>query len=330
MMCNTAIVLGKELSNYTFGEKHPFNSHRLDAFGSKITRSQDTGANNLKVISPVMADEGVLSYFHDKDYINFVKKSSMEGIGYLDSGDTPSFKGVFDASMYVVGSTLLALDTVINNTDGIIHAFNPIGGLHHARRNAAGGFCVFNDIGVAIMYARKRYDLRKILYVDIDAHHGDGVYYEFEQDPDLFIADIHEDGSYLYPGTGFESEVGSGAGAGTKLNLSLPPVATDSDFISAFMKIENIIESMSFELIILQCGADGLSGDPLTHLKYTYRSHEYAARFLHNFAHENSRCRIIGLGGGGYDTQNVAIAWTRVVEVFASDFQPEKNKSRNF
>jgi acetoin utilization protein AcuC len=330
MMCNTAIVLGKELSNYTFGEKHPFNSHRLDAFRSKITRSQDIGANNLKVISPVMADECVLSYFHDKDYINFVKKSSIEGIGYLDSGDTPSFKGVFDASMYVVGSTLLALDTVINNTDGIIHAFNPIGGLHHARRNAAGGFCVFNDIGVAIMYARKRYDLRKILYVDIDAHHGDGVYYEFEQDPDLFIADIHEDGSYLYPGTGFESEVGSGAGAGTKLNLSLPPGATDSDFISAFMKIENIIESMSFELIILQCGADGLSGDPLTHLKYTYRSHEYAARFLHNFAHENSRCRIIGLGGGGYDTQNVAIAWTRVVEVFASDFQPEKNKSRNF
>ena len=326
-MCNTAIVLGKELSNYTFGENHPFNSHRLDTFGSKITRSQDIGANNLKVISPVMADEGVLSYFHDKDYINFVKKSSIEGIGYLDSGDTPSFKGVFDASMYVVGSTLLALDTVINNTDGIIHAFNPIGGLHHARRNAAGGFCVFNDIGVAIMYARKRYDLRKILYIDIDAHHGDGVYYEFEQDPDLFIADIHEDGSYLYPGTGFESEVGSGAGAGTKLNLSLPPGATDSDFISAFVKIENFIESMSFDLIILQCGADGLSGDPLTHLKYTYRSHEYAARFLHNFAHENSRCRIIGLGGGGYNTQNVAIAWTKVVEAFASDPQPQKKSS---
>ena len=323
-MCNTAVVLGKELSNYTFGEKHPFNSRRLDAFWSKITQSSDTSSDNLKVISPAITDERTVSYFHDKDYINFVKKSSIDGIGYLDSGDTPSFKGVFDASLYVVGSTLLALDTVINNTDGIIHAFNPIGGLHHARRNAAGGFCVFNDIGVAIMYARKKYDLRKILYIDIDAHHGDGVYYEFEQDPDLFIADIHEDGSYLYPGTGFESENGSGAGKGTKLNLSLPPGATDNDFISAFMKIENFINSMNFELIIMQCGADGLSGDPLTHLKYTEKSHEYAARFMHNFAHERSHCRIIGLGGGGYNTQNLAMAWNRVVKAFVSDHPGSK------
>jgi len=104
-MCNTAVVLGKELSNYAFGEKHPFNSRRLDAFWSKITQSPDISTDNLKVISPAITDERIISYFHDKDYINFVKKSSIDGIGYLDSGDTPSFKGVFDASMYVVGST---------------------------------------------------------------------------------------------------------------------------------------------------------------------------------------------------------------------------------
>jgi acetoin utilization protein AcuC len=323
-MCDTAVIIGKELSNYSFGEKHPLNSGRLDAFWSKIGQSESIDSGNLKLLSPALADESTVASFHGKNYINFVKESSITGSGYLDSGDTPSFKGVFEASLYVIGSTLLALDTVINKTNGNVHAFNPIGGLHHARRNAAGGFCVFNDIGIAIMYARKKYNLKKILYVDIDAHHGDGVYYEFEQDPDVILADIHEDGSFLYPGTGFESENGLGPGKGTKLNLSLRPGATDRDFLSAFMKIENFIDSMKFELIIFQCGADGLSGDPLTHLRYSEKSHEYAAKVLHRIAHERSYGRIIGLGGGGYNTQNLANAWYRVVEVFASSHSINK------
>ena len=323
-MCDTAVIIGKELSNYSFGEKHPLNSGRLDAFWSKIGQSESIDSGNLKLLSPALADERTVASFHDKNYINFVKESSITGSGYLDSGDTPSFKGVFEASLYVIGSTLLALDTVINKTNGNVHAFNPIGGLHHARRNAAGGFCVFNDIGIAIMYARKKYNLKKILYVDIDAHHGDGVYYEFEQDPDVILADIHEDGSFLYPGTGFESEDGLGLGKGTKLNLALHPGATDRDFLSAFMKIENFIDSMKFELIIFQCGADGLSGDPLTHLRYTEKSHKYAAQVLHRIAHERSYGRIIGLGGGGYNTQNLANAWNQIVEVFASSHSINK------
>jgi acetoin utilization protein AcuC len=318
-MCNTAIIMGKELSSYSFGEKHPLNAGRLDAFWSKVSQSEIIDSGKLKLLCPALADETTITVFHDKDYISFVKDSSITGRGYLDSGDTPSFKGVFEASLYVVGSTLLAIDTVINQTNGIVHAFNPIGGLHHARRNSAGGFCVFNDIGIAIIYARKKYNLKKILYVDIDAHHGDGVYYEFERDPDLIIADIHEDGSFLYPGTGFESENGLGTGKGSKLNLPLQPGATDRDFISAFMKIENFINSMNFELIIFQCGADGLSGDPLTHLKYTEKSHEYAAKVLHTIAHNKCRGRIIGLGGGGYNKQNLAVAWKKVAEAFVTD-----------
>lgn len=318
-MCKSAVIVGNELSAYSFGEKHPLNSKRLEAFWSTLNHSESMQTGNLKLLPPTLADENTVASFHEKKYIDFVKESSMTGLGYLDTGDTPSFKGVYDASRYVVGSTILALDTVVNRPNGIVHAFNPIGGLHHARRNSAGGFCVFNDIGIAILYARRKYDLKKILYVDIDAHHGDGVFYEFEDDPDLIIADIHEDGSFLYPGTGFESETGSGAAKGTKLNLPLPPGATDRDFISAFTKIEDFIESMKFELIIFQCGADGLSGDPLTHLKYSDKSHEYAAQILHRIAHEKSGGRIIGLGGGGYDTKNLATAWNKVVEVFASE-----------
>ncbi|HJR83986.1 MAG TPA: acetoin utilization protein AcuC [Nitrososphaeraceae archaeon] len=318
-MCNSAVIVGKELSAYSFGEKHPLNSKRLDAFWSRLVNLESMQTGRLKLLPPTLSDEGTVASFHEKKYIDFVKESSITGSGYLDSGDTPSFKGVFDASLYVTGSTILGLETVINKTNGIDHAFNPIGGLHHARRNAAGGFCVFNDIGIAIMHARKNLNLKRILYVDIDAHHGDGVFYEFEDDPDLFIADIHEDGSFLYPGTGFESETGLGEARGTKLNLPLQPGATDSDFLSAFTKIETFVEALDFELIIFQCGADGLSGDPLTHLKYSEKSHEYAAKVLHRIAHDKTGGRIIGLGGGGYNTENLAKAWNKVVEVFASD-----------
>jgi acetoin utilization protein AcuC len=318
-MCNSAVIVGKELSAYSFGEKHPLNSKRLDAFWSRLVNLESMQTGRLKLLPPTLSDEGTVASFHEKKYIDFVKESSITGSGYLDSGDTPSFKGVFDASLYVTGSTILGLETVINKTNGIDHAFNPIGGLHHARRNAAGGFCVFNDIGIAIMHARKNLNLKRILYVDIDAHHGDGVFYEFEDDPDLFIADIHEDGSFLYPGTGFESETGLGEARGTKLNLPLQPGATDSDFLSAFTKIETFVEPLDFELIIFQCGADGLSGDPLTHLKYSEKSHEYSAKVLHRIAHDKTGGRIIGLGGGGYNTENLAMAWNKVVEVFASD-----------
>jgi acetoin utilization protein AcuC len=318
-MCSSAVIVGKELSTYSFGEKHPLNSKRLEAFWSTLVNLESMHTGKLKLLPPSLSDEDIVASFHGKNYIDFVKESSITGLGYLDSGDTPSFKGVFDASLYVVGSTILALETVINKTNGIVHAFNPIGGLHHARRNSAGGFCVFNDIGIAIMHARKNFNLKRILYVDIDAHHGDGVFYEFEDDPNLFIADIHEDGSFLYPGTGFESEVGLGEGRGTKLNLPLQPGATDNDFLSAFTKIEKFIESMKFELIIFQCGADGLSGDPLTHLKYSEKSHEYAANVLHRIAHDKTGGRIVGLGGGGYNTENLARAWSKVVQVFASD-----------
>jgi len=277
-------------------------------------------SSNVKLIPPFIADESIISSFQTNEYVEFVKKCSKNGQGYLDQGDTPSFKGVFEASSYVVGSTLLALEMVVNKIDGIVHAFNPIGGLHHARRNSAAGFCVFNDIGIAILQARNKYNIKKILYIDIDAHHGDGVYYEFDDDPDVYIADIHEDGSSLYPGTGLESENGSGRGKGTKLNLSLSSGATDHDFIAAFTKVEDFISSLECELIIFQCGADGLKGDPLTHLQYTHKAHKYAAEVLHEYAHKMCNGRIIGLGGGGYNRENIANAWTEVVKTFITNY----------
>ncbi len=275
-MCQTAVFYGEGLAKYGFGGAHPFGTDRLDAFWNKL---QSESIGNIVVEDPVMAGYKAAVLFHDAEYVELVKVASKHGGVLLDKGDTPAFKGAFEASLYVVGSTLAALDMVVTGRDRekrkVDHAFNPIGGLHHARRDSAGGFCIFNDIGIAILAAREKYRIKRIAYIDIDAHHGDGVFYEFEDDPLLFFADIHEDGRYLYPGTGSSSEIGKGEAVSTKLNIPLEPDAGDVEFIEGFGKIEHFIESVKPELIILQCGADGLAGDPITHLRYTSKAHMF-------------------------------------------------------
>jgi acetoin utilization protein AcuC len=316
-MCLTAILFGDQLSKYGFGRLHPWNNERIYDFWSKFQQMDLDKSPSILIQEPELALEESILSFHDKDYVNLVKMAGKTGNGYLDKGDTPSFRGIFDASSYVVGSTLKAFDIVIRKKNGIEHAFNPIGGLHHSRRTTAAGFCVFNDIGIAILEARRKYGIKKIAYIDIDAHHGDGVYYEFENDPHLFIADIHEDGKFLYPGTGSEWETGKGNAIGTKLNISLYPNSTDQDFITSFKRVEDFVDNKAKpELIILQCGADSLKQDPLTHLNLTHNSHEYAARKLHSLAHKHSNGRIVALGGGGYNKINIGDAWSAVVKAF--------------
>lgn len=316
-MRTVAVMYGEALAAYGFGNSHPLGRDRLGAFWSKFESQNLHKMNDIIIEQPVMAEEQVLLEFHSKNYVDFVKDASVIGEGYLDYGDTPAYKGVFEDSSFVVGSTLRALDMVMKKR--VDHAFNPIGGLHHARRQTAGGFCVFNDIGVAIMAARKSYNVRRIAYVDIDAHHGDGVFYEFLTDPVLFIADIHEDGHYLYPGTGFRDETGEGEAKGTKLNIPLKPYATDDHFIAAFKEVEQFIDAARPELIILQCGADGLKGDPITHLQYSPAAHRHAASILHKLAHTHCGGRMIALGGGGYNRQNIGDAWVEVVKAMAEE-----------
>ena len=190
----------------------------------------------------------------------------------------PAYRGVYEAAAHVVGSTL---DAVARVLDGRARrAFVPIAGLHHARRHTAGGFCVFNDCGVAIEILRLRHGIERIAYVDIDAHHGDGVFYEFEDDPELFVADIHEDGRFLYPGTGWRNETGLAAAEGTKLNLPLQPRSGDEQFYESWLEVEALLESARPEFVILQCGADGLAADPITHLGFSKAVHGHAARRL--------------------------------------------------
>jgi acetoin utilization protein AcuC len=312
------VYRGDEIARYGFGDPHPFGTDRHDVFHAELAAEELGDA--IVYARPRSATVDELLLFHTADYIDLVSVKSHEGRGYLDEGDTPAIPGIFEAASSVVGSTLAAVDAVMQGEAR--RAFVPIAGLHHAARDRAAGFCVFNDCGVAAGYLREFYGLGRIAYVDIDAHHGDGVFYGFEDDPDLIFADIHEDGRYLYPGTGAESETGSGRARGTKLNIALAPGADDREFARAWDRVERYLEAAKPEFILFQCGADSLEGDPITHLGLSEQAHADAAAALCRLADRHCAGRIVGTGGGGYNRRNLARAWTRVVRSFVEVGEP--------
>ena len=308
------VYKGDALANYGFGDEHPFGVDRHDAFQTELANAQLGTA--IQYADPRRASVDELALFHTLEYIDRVSKMSQEGRGFLDDGDTPAYPGIFDTASDVVGATLAAVDAIMAGESN--RAFVPIAGLHHAGRGHAAGFCVFNDCGIAVEHLRQNHGVKRVAYVDIDAHHGDGVFYGFEDDPDLTIADIHEDGRFLYPGTGFAEETGKGKAKGTKLNIPMPPGAGDSEFDVAWARVVSHIDDAAPEFIIFQCGADSLAGDPITHLRYTEAAHARAATDLCELADRHCSGRIVATGGGGYNLRNLARAWTRVVESFAS------------
>jgi acetoin utilization protein AcuC len=308
------LMFAPELADYGFPNGHPFGTDRLGAFMNEMQRSACFA--DLNVLPPRLATRAEIEYFHDAEYVDRVIELSARGGGLLDAGDTPAFPGVYEAAARVVGGTLAALSAIVTGPSR--HAFIPIGGLHHAARDTAAGFCVFNDCAIAIEAARRAHGLRRIAYVDIDAHHGDGVFYGFEQDPDVPFADLHEDGRFLYPGTGSRSETGRGAALGTKLNIPMQPGADDAAFVAAWEEVDRYVDDARPELILLQCGADSIAGDPITHLRYSPEAHAHAARRLRAHADRYSEGRLLAMGGGGYNRSNLARAWTRVVEELAS------------
>ena len=312
MSDSVLVYKGKEIASYGFGDPHPFGFDRHDVFQQELVAA---GLDQqVQFGMPRRASVDELLLFHTADYIDLVSRKSSEGRGYLDDGDTPAVPGIFDAASDVVGTTLAAVDAIMSGDAR--RAFVPIAGLHHAARDRAAGFCVFNDCGVAVEYLRKKYGVKRVAYVDIDAHHGDGMFYGFIDDPDQIFADIHEDGRYLYPGTGAAEETGKGRARGTKLNIPVAPGADDADFAREWVRVEEYLQQAQPEFILMQGGADSLEGDPITHLNYTEEAHAKAATALCRLADKFCDGRIIGTGGGGYNRRNLARAWTRIVQSF--------------
>lgn len=304
----TQVYAGEALSRYGFPGGHPFSTHRFGAFYAEFVRREL--AKRVQVMAPAEGDREILRSFHTEAYIALVERSSRAGHGLLDRGDTPAFPGCFEAALTVCATALAATEAIMaGNTNA---AFVPIAGLHHARRNTAGGFCIFNDAGIVIEKLQKKHGLSRIAYVDIDAHHGDGVYYEFEENPHIIFADMHQ--QYIYPGTGDRDETGTGEAVGTKLNIPMRASSDDHDFARAWADVLSHLSAAKPEFIILQCGADSIAGDPLTGMEYSPASFLRAGRDLAAIAQKYADGRLLALGGGGYNLGNIGQGWNNVIE----------------
>ena len=303
------LYVDDELAAYGFPDGHPLGIDRQGAFLHEAVERSLIARTTRRASREALREE--LVRFHRNEYVEQVFTAEEQGVRLLDDGDTPVFPGVYRASAHVVGA---ALDGLAQVMDGqCLRSLQPIGGLHHAARGHAAGFCVFNDLGVVIETLRRVYNIRRVGYLDIDVHHGDGVFYAFEDDPDLIFADIHQDGSTLFPGTGRTDETGKGRAHGTKLNIELPPFSGDAEFMEVWPRVEAHFEAFQPEFFVFQCGADGLKGDPLAQLEYTPAVHVHAAQRMVMLADEFAKGRIMAFGGGGYDRANLAQAWNAVL-----------------
>ena len=312
MKDEVALYMDRQLAGYGFPDGHPWGPDRQDAFEREARRQKLTEAAALLPSRLATADE--IARFHGQSHVDRVHQLSAQGYGAIDYGDTPAFPGVYEATAHVVGAALDGLQRVM--AGDVLRTFQPIGGLHHAARDRAAGFCVFNDCGVVIDTLRSQYGVQRVAYVDIDVHHGDGLYYPYESDPDLIYADIHEDGRFLYPGTGAANESGKGGGEGLKLNIPMQPGSGDREFRVEWERVEAHLRHHKPEFIVFQAGADSIAGDPLAHLQYTPAAHAYAAERLCVLANELCGGRIMGFGGGGYNRDNLALGWCGVLNAF--------------
>lgn len=329
MNCKSAFVFSDAVLGYHFHADHPFNQKRV--LLSKELLEMSDRLTFSDVIEPRIASEDELALFHDKSYIEAVKRagngtlSEDHGLQFgLGTEDTPIFANMHEASSYLVGGTLTAVDAVLEGTYN--HALNLGGGLHHGFKRKASGFCIYNDGAVAIKYIREKYDL-KVLYVDTDAHHGDGVQSAFYDDPNVCTLSIHETGRYLFPGTGHVNERGIKAGHGYSFNLPIDAFTEDDSFLEVYEKsIREIAAFFKPDVIVTQNGADAHCYDPLTHLCSTMKTFERIPMLAHQLAHEYCGGKWIALGGGGYDIWRVVPrAWAQVWNVMKTG-KPAKGK----
>lgn len=308
----TCVTIGEEIARYGFPGGHPFGPHRMGAFWDEAkNQGLDT---QVSIQAPVSASREELELFHTADYVSLVEACSRAGAGLLDYGDTPAFPGVFEAASHVVGSALDSMEKILAGT--CRRAFVPIAGLHHARPERAGGFCTFNDAGIVVHALRKKHGIQRVAYVDIDAHHGDGVFYAFESDPELIFADLHQDGRSIYPGTGASEETGKEAAKGRKLNIPMPPGAGDAHFAQVWPQVVALLQKYEPEFFILQAGTDSIAGDPLAQLRLSATTHFLVTTRLVQLAEKIGHGRVLALGGGGYNAQNIGKGWCEVVRAF--------------
>ncbi|HEX8832416.1 MAG TPA: acetoin utilization protein AcuC, partial [Longimicrobium sp.] len=281
----TALIWDPAVTGYFFRPDHPFNPKRLELAVSLIEALELAGGPDTPIVAPRPATDRELLRVHSAEYIDAVKRFSREGADTTDAwkfglgtDDTPVFPGMHEITSLVCGGSIRAAELVMSGE--VTRAFNICGGLHHAHRGRGSGFCVYSDLAAAIAWIREAHGSR-VLYIDYDAHHGDGVQGIFYDDPEVLTLSIHESGRYLFPGTGFVDELGDGEGYGYSLNLPLEAFTEDASWIGIHERlIPEVAEAFQPDVIVLQNGCDGHVLDPLTHLRATTRLYEETVRIV--------------------------------------------------
>ncbi len=322
MACPLTVTWDERLTEYDFGPGHPLAPVRVELTMALAAELGVLAEPTVSMLDPAPAERDELKLVHDPAYIDAVRQAGRDGLGNLTYGlgtpDNPVFPGMHEASALVVGATLAAARAVWRGEAR--HAVNIAGGLHHAMRRWASGFCVYNDPAIAIS-ALLDAGARRIAYVDLDVHHGDGVQAAFYDDPRVLTISLHEHPATLFPGTGLASETGRGDGRGYAVNMPLPAFTGDAGWLRAFdAVVPPLLRAFRPEVLVSQHGCDSHRLDPLAHLELSIDAQRRAALMVHDLAHEVADGRWLLTGGGGYElVQVVPRSWSHLLAVAAGN-----------
>ena len=320
----SSVVFSPDLTDYDFGPSHPMSPVRIDLtmrLADELGVLASGGGTMLTLPAP-MADLDLLATVHDEAYIEAVMRAGRTGEPDLAHGlgteDDPVFAQIHTASAHIVGASVEACRQVWEGE--VLHAANVMGGLHHAMRDKASGFCVYNDVAAGIQWLLD-HGASRVAYVDVDVHHGDGVQAAFWDDPRVLTISLHETGQFLFPGTGFATELGGPDAQGTAVNLALPPGTADGGWLRAFHAIvPELVRSFAPDVLVTQQGCDSHTEDPLAHLMLSVDGQRAAYLALHELAHEVTGGKWVAFGGGGYAVVDVVPrAWTHLLAIVAGN-----------
>ena len=323
-MGRAAFIYDDVLSRHELRSDHPMRPVRLRYTYELLQEYSAFDHPDAVLHDPRMATDQELLWLHTTEYVAAVKALGSDAtdnidaarFGFSTQGDNPVYPNMFEAAALSTGASLVAAEMVSNKT--VDAAFNISGGLHHAGANQASGFCVFNDPALAVHYFLSQG--HRVAYVDIDAHHGDGVQEAFYNDERVLTISIHEAGQWLFPGTGSVAEIGEGSGRGFSVNLPLYPYTIDDDYVEAFAQVvPPLVAAFAPDILVTQLGIDSYHNDPLTHLQVTTEGYIETVRQLAGLG-----LPWLALGGGGYDLSAVARAWTLVYGVMLGTEWPDQ------
>ncbi|AKU17996.1 acetoin utilization protein AcuC [Luteipulveratus mongoliensis] len=319
----TRVVWDPSLTAYNFGPEHPMNPLRLDLTARLARELGVLDAPGVEVVPPALPPEGdaFLEQVHDRDYIDAVRRASADPASAdpaygLGTEDDPAFAGMHESSALIAAGTVDLCRAVWEGE--IDHGVNFCGGLHHAMPGSASGFCIYNDAALGIQWMLD-HGAERVVYVDVDVHHGDGVERVFWDDPRVLTISLHESGRVLFPGTGFPGEIGGARAMGGAVNVALPPGTGDAPWLRALHAVvPPLVRAFDPQVMVTQQGCDSHYSDPLAHLALSVDAQQTSYALLHRLAHEVAGGRWIALGGGGYEIIDVVPrSWTHLTAIAA-------------